>query len=100
MHDSVHDIAGDPRRARLLRMSLERIADGPDGPLREMAREVLAGRADLRAATREAAYGDEIGRAFTRFWGDYQAMSPDERDRLVQDARDRADELADEPRHR
>ncbi|MDI6101708.1 hypothetical protein QLQ12_24100 [Actinoplanes sp. NEAU-A12] len=98
MHDSVYDVAGDPRKAELLRMSLDRIAEGPDGPLREMAREVLAGRADLRAATREAAYGDELSKAFGRFWGDYQAMSPAERDQLVQDTRQRVDELFDEPR--
>lgn len=100
MHDSVHDIAGDARSARLLRLSLTKIADGPDGPMREMAREVLAGRADLRAAIREPAYGDELGKAFGRFWNDYREMSPAERDHLLQDTRRRVGELLDEPDHR
>jgi hypothetical protein len=93
MNDSLSDVAGDPRLARVLRTSLTRIADGPDGPMREMAREVLAGRVDLRTALREPAYGEQLGAAFGRFWGDFQTMSPDERDRLVKDTRQRLDEM-------
>ncbi|MEU4619607.1 hypothetical protein AB0G04_06480 [Actinoplanes sp. NPDC023801] len=95
--DSLRDVAGDARLARLLRTSLTRIADGPDGPMREMAREVLAGRTDLRTALREPAYGEPLGAAFDRFWGDFRAMSQDERDQLVKDTRQRLGEL-DEPR--
>ncbi|GIE31907.1 hypothetical protein Ait01nite_049520 [Actinoplanes italicus] len=93
MSDDISDVASDPRLARVLRSSLTRIADGPDGPMREMAREVLAGRTDLRTALREPAYGEHLGAAFGRFWTDFQAMSPDERDRLVKDTRQKLDEF-------
>src|SRR5690348_8113189 len=56
----MHDIArGDPDRYRLLLESLRRLAEGVAGPdLREMAREVLAGRLTLRRAVLSGAYAE------------------------------------------
>ncbi|MBB1245769.1 hypothetical protein GL263_19725 [Streptomyces durbertensis] len=66
------EITGDPARARVLRESLERLADGIAGDtLREFATEVLAGRVALRDAVRVPAYGDALvagGRAFQDEW--------------------------------
>ena len=51
MHDSAYDLAGgDARKAKLLRVSLQKLADGPDGALKEMAEGVLRGELDLREA--------------------------------------------------
>ncbi|MBB1251818.1 hypothetical protein H3146_00335 [Streptomyces sp. OF3] len=66
------DITGDPAHARVLRESLEKLADGVAGEtLREFATEVLAGRVALRDAVRVPAYGDALvagGRAFHDEW--------------------------------
>jgi hypothetical protein len=51
----------DPAQARLLRKSLEELASGRGGDaLKEMAQDVLAGRAGLRDAARVSAYSEEI----------------------------------------
>lgn len=64
MHDSVYEIAGDdPRIAKLLRARLSRLAEGPAGPLQEMAESVLSGHQDLRLAAESDAYGSELGHA-------------------------------------
>ncbi len=99
MHDSVYDIAGgDPRIAKLLRLSLAKLAAGPDGSLKEMADGVLDGNVDLRHAAMSGTYGSEIGTAFNRFWTDYQHLEPADRDQLAADAQQQLDELLDEPR--
>ncbi|MBK3644362.1 hypothetical protein [Streptomyces sp. MBT33] len=54
------DIAKDPARARALRKSLQRLADSRDDTLREMARDVLAGRIGLRQAARNRAYREAL----------------------------------------
>ncbi|GAA1843282.1 hypothetical protein [Asanoa iriomotensis] len=74
------DIAdGDPRRTRLLHACLERLADSENELLREMARTVLAGDVTLREVVSSQVYGDELARSFTRFWSEYQEMTPEER---------------------
>ncbi|TQJ90390.1 hypothetical protein [Streptomyces sp. SLBN-31] len=54
------DIAKDPARARALRKSLQRLAGSGDETVREMAREVLAGRIGLRQAARNVAYREAL----------------------------------------
>lgn len=61
--DELLNIArGDGERHRLLRESLERLANGAAGPeLQEMAREVVAGRVTLRRAMLSGAYSEAWG---------------------------------------
>ena len=97
--DTLYQVAGDdPRIAKFLRTSLTRLADGPDGPLREMAGAVLRGDLDLRQAALSDAYGAELGTAFHRFWSDYQGMEPADRDRAVQQAEEHLDTLLEDER--
>ncbi|MGA5304602.1 hypothetical protein ACPCHT_32155 [Nucisporomicrobium flavum] len=98
MHDSVYDLAGDdPRMAKLLRASLTKLADGPDGPLREMAQGVLAGDVDLRQAAMSDAYGDELGAAFGQFWTRWEQLDDEERAQLVVRTEHQLDDLLDGP---
>ncbi|MZD03528.1 hypothetical protein GTW43_00295, partial [Streptomyces sp. SID5785] len=73
--------AGNAPRARALRTSLQRLADdrAPDDPLREMAREVLAGRIGLREATRIPAYAEALGQRAAQGLREYDRLSPHER---------------------
>ncbi|GAA2548059.1 hypothetical protein GCM10010435_16760 [Winogradskya consettensis] len=98
MHDSVYDLAGDdPRLAKVLRASLRKLADGPDGPLKEMAEGVLNDQIDLRQAAMSQAYGDEIGAAFNEFAGYFTKLDPEERDRIVQETQHQLDVFLDGP---
>jgi hypothetical protein len=79
MHDSVYDIAGDdPRLAKLLRSSLQKLADGPDGPLREMAEGVL-------------------NEAIDKFSAYFARLDHEQRDQVVADTQRQLDELLDGP---
>jgi hypothetical protein len=94
MHDSAYEIAGDdPRMAKVLRASLQKLADGPDGLLKEMAEGVLRGEVDLRQAAMSDAYGQELGDAFDRFSTYYTDLDQAERDRLVADTEGQLDDL-------
>jgi hypothetical protein len=98
MHDSVYDIAGDdPRKAKLLRASLQQLADGPDGALKEMAEGVLRGEVDLRQAAMSDAYGPQLGAAFDRFSTYYSELGQAECDELVATAERQLNELLDGP---
>jgi hypothetical protein len=97
MHDSVYEIAGnDPRIAKALRASLTKLADGPDGPLREMAEGVLGGGLDLRQAAMSDVYGHELGSAFGAFWSTYETMDKTQRAELADSAEQQLDALLDE----
>ncbi len=55
---------GDPAAYRLLRSSLQRLAEGAgSSDLQEMAREVLAGRVTLRKALLSGAYAEGVSPA-------------------------------------
>ena len=97
MHDSVYEMAGDPRVAKAVRLLLTELGDGPDGPLKEMAEGILAGNLDPREAAGSAAYGDELGTAFGSFWTRYQQLGPDERAELVEATERELDDLLDRP---
>ncbi|MEV6027954.1 hypothetical protein [Streptomyces sp. NPDC052036] len=73
------DIAKDPARARALRKSLQRLADSKDETLREMAREVLAGRVGLRQAMRTGAYREALQDRARTGMRAYEQMSAEER---------------------
>lgn len=98
MHDSVYDIAGDdPRMAKLLRTSLQQLADGPDGLLKEMADGVLGGELDLREAAMSSVYGPELGAALDQFTFYYRELDQQDRDQLVTTTQRQLDELLDGP---
>jgi hypothetical protein len=95
MHDSAYDIAGgDPRKAKLLRVSLQKLADGPDGVLKEMAEGVLRSELDLRDAAMSEVYGPELGTAFDQFSTYYTELDQQQRDQLVATTRRQLDELS------
>ncbi|MFJ5535374.1 hypothetical protein [Streptomyces sp. NPDC093261] len=73
------DIAKDPARARALRKSLQRLADSKDETLREMAREVLAGRVGLRQAVRTRAYREALQEKAGMGMRAYERMNAEER---------------------
>ncbi|QNS03769.1 hypothetical protein [Streptomyces xanthii] len=72
---------GDQARARSLRKSLQRLAEGlaPGDPLRDMAREVLSGRIGLREAARVPAYSEALGDRTAQGFRAYERLSPQER---------------------
>ncbi|OEU86686.1 hypothetical protein DB35_23765 [Streptomyces abyssalis] len=78
------EIARDPVDARRLRESLEKLAGGASNDtLKEMAKEVLAGRIGLRDAVAVPAYSEALiegGRPFREEW---DKLSAAERERLA-----------------
>jgi hypothetical protein len=87
----------EPRKAKLLRASLQKLAGGPDGLLKEMADGVLRGELDLREAAMSNVYGPELGAAFDKFSTYYIDLDQQERDQLVATAGRQLDELLDGP---
>jgi hypothetical protein len=98
MHDSAYEVAGDdPRIAKHLRLSLEKLAKGPKGLLQEMADGVLKGEVNLRDAANSDVYGEALGSAFGKFWTYYEQLDELERDELVHKTEGQLDELLDGP---
>ncbi|MEW2383653.1 hypothetical protein AB0873_16405 [Micromonospora sp. NPDC047707] len=78
---------GDPGLAKLVHASLTRLRDGAAGDdLQELARDILAGRTDLRQIAATDAYGGELLDRFHRFRDWEQNLDPDERQRLADEA--------------
>lgn len=74
------DIARDPAEARALHKALQQIAGGGAGDaLKEMAQEVLSGRAGLRQATQISGYTDALIEKAQPFREQWDAMSETER---------------------
>ncbi|MEU6576992.1 hypothetical protein [Streptomyces sp. NPDC046805] len=73
------DIAKTPAKARALRKSLQRLAGSEDETLREMARDVLAGRVGLRQAMRTGAYREALHERASVGMRAYEGMSAAER---------------------
>ncbi|MER5452202.1 hypothetical protein ABT065_42340 [Streptomyces sp. NPDC002764] len=90
------DIAKDPARARALRKSLQRLADSRDETLREMAREVLAGRIGLRQAARNGAYREALSEGAKAGMRAYDRMSAEERLAAEAEGRRQLDECQGE----
>lgn len=90
----LQEIAGDdPRRAELLYRSLQRLRDGAGGSaLQEMASDVLAGRASLRAAIGFSYYQDALTEHLQRFRDWQRDTEPDEVTRAVGSAREALDD--------
>jgi hypothetical protein len=91
---SLQRMAGDPALARVIKATLQRLADGLAGPeFAEVATDVLAGRVDLRDIGRSSVYGETFTRQISQFSIWYNQFDEQERDRLIADARGRLSEL-------
>ncbi|GAA1506734.1 hypothetical protein GCM10009730_07960 [Streptomyces albidochromogenes] len=74
----------DPAQAGVLRRSLEELASGRGGDaLREMAQEVLSGRASLRDAVDVSAYSDQLVAHAAPMAEKWAALSDAEREALA-----------------
>ncbi|MGW7050601.1 hypothetical protein [Streptomyces sp. NPDC054887] len=74
----------DPAQARVLRKSLEELASGRGGDaLKEMAQEVLSGRAGLRDALNVSAYSDQLVAQAAPMAEKWAALSSAEREALA-----------------
>ncbi|MDG4859379.1 hypothetical protein P8605_14615 [Streptomyces sp. T-3] len=74
----------DPAQARLLRQSLEHLSSGRAGDaLKEMAQDVLAGRAGLRESVEVSAYSDQLFAQAAPMVEKWAALSEEERDALA-----------------
>ncbi|MGW1958573.1 hypothetical protein ACWCPI_38550 [Streptomyces sp. NPDC001920] len=79
---------GDPAQARLLRKSLETLAAGHGGDaLKEMAQEVLSGRAGLRDAVNVSAYADQLIERAAPMAERWAALSEAQREELAAEGR-------------
>ncbi|MGW1028641.1 hypothetical protein ACWD4J_33990 [Streptomyces sp. NPDC002577] len=90
------DIAKDPARARALRKSLQRLAGSGDETVREMAREVLAGRVGLRQAMRTGAYREALHESAKNGIRAYEQMSAEERSAAEAEGQRQLDEYQKE----
>ncbi|NYF54446.1 hypothetical protein [Micromonospora purpureochromogenes] len=80
--------------AKLLYESLSQLRDGVAGDdLQEMARDVLAGRTDLREIAGTDAYGGMLLDGFRRFTEWEASLDPEEKQRLAAGATAAADAL-------
>ncbi|AGZ43033.1 hypothetical protein [Actinoplanes friuliensis] len=97
MHDSAYEVAGDdPRLAKLLRVSLTKLAEGDDPLLREMAEGVLDGSVDLRRAAMSDAYDAGFDAAFSQFRDHYDSLDQDQREELAAETERQLDSLLDD----
>ena len=85
---------GDEAIATVLRRTLTRLAKGEGGPLlKELARDVLTGKVELRTALLSETYGAPMSAAFGKFRTWYDEASEKERGEAIADARRRAARL-------
>jgi hypothetical protein len=84
----LEQMSGNPALANQIKQSLRQLNDGRAGPgLAELARDVLAGRTDLRTIAQHSAYANQLTDAIQRFHHWYTQLTPDERDQLADDTR-------------
>ncbi len=82
------DVAQDPEQARRLHKALKTLRDNPavGGPLKEMAREVLSGRAGMRDVVESERYMGAIGGRLSEMKKASDEMTPEERERSREQA--------------
>jgi hypothetical protein len=86
--DESFGIARTSDQARRLRLALNTLATGSAGPaLQDMARDVLSGKVELRAAMQSRAYEEAIGERVEVFSTWYRGLSESQRDAEVERAR-------------
>ncbi|MCX4829793.1 hypothetical protein OG746_13740 [Streptomyces sp. NBC_01016] len=99
------DIAREPARARALRSSLQRLAQGGGGEVvQEMAKEVLAGRVGLREAMQNSACREALSDRVRDGFRALEELPPDARHAAEDEGRRRLttyqDEIDEERRQR
>ncbi len=73
---------------------LKELACGSGGPTaKEIARDVLSGRVDLREAVLSDTYASEMRKNMVRFAHWYSDLTPEERRRVIADTRKQLDLL-------
>ncbi|MDX3098706.1 hypothetical protein PV703_19435 [Streptomyces sp. ME01-24h] len=92
------DVADDPAQARRLHRALRTLADNPrvDGALKEMAREVLAGRLSMREALGSGAYLGALGERMAELKRADERLTPEQRAAQEERARRWFGQQADE----
>jgi hypothetical protein len=79
---------GSSELAKRVYDDIVRLRDGVGGSqLAEMARDLLDGRIDVRAVARSSAYAEPLSAAAARYDEWLQSLDPEERDRLMAEAR-------------
>lgn len=86
-------MAISPQQAAAARRQLAMLADGATDPrIQQMARDILAGKTDLRTALLGPAYEHALNDAAARFSSWYQGLSDQQRAEQEQRGREFADE--------
>jgi hypothetical protein len=86
LQDDLERMSGNRALAKQLTESLRQLAGGAAGTeLAEMARDVLAGRTDLRTIANTSVYADQMAEAIGRFRHWYDELTTEERDQLTND---------------
>lgn len=98
--DKVNPFAGmaiGQAQAAVLRKQLEMLAEHSRDPrIKEMARDVLAGKLDLRAAMLGPRYEDALNEGMASFSAWYRNLSDDERVHQEQQAREYLEQVREE----
>jgi hypothetical protein len=81
-------MAGSPTMAKAIKGALERLSGGSAGSdLAEMARDVLAGRTDLRTVGQSSGYSTQLTEAIGAYQQWEAELSPEEREELQAETR-------------
>lgn len=92
--EALEPAGDDPALSRITRKHLETLATGAGGTAwRELARDVLAGRADMREALDSAATRDTVRHGMSGFLRWREEIGPEEFSRYAGDARQAARKL-------
>jgi hypothetical protein len=95
--DPLADMALTESHKAVVRRQLTQLAAQADRPeLRDMARDVLAGKVDLRGAMLSSRYEDVLNEGMSRFSTWYQNLTSEERTEQVRRAEDYAAEVRKE----
>ena len=82
----LEQMAGDPRVARAIKADLIRLSNGAAGAeMAEMARDLLAGRIDLRTVAQSSAYSEQLTEAATTYDRWRSELTPERREELASD---------------
>jgi hypothetical protein len=83
LNRDLEQMSGNPRIARALRDSLEKMSGGAAGPvMAELARDLLAGRISLRTIGNSSAYADYFRDAAAKYAEWENSLTREEREEL------------------
>jgi hypothetical protein len=88
LDQTIEQMAGTPQLAQAIKQGLQRLRDGVAGPdLAEMARELLGGHIDVPLIARTSAYANPILEGIDQYKRWEASLTPEERQRFINDAR-------------